>query len=129
MTDSNPCMCDTGFDAITDILLVDVSTATAYDYIAIGTGTSTPTRTDTTLETEDQRAASTGTQETTQSTNDTLQLVHTFSFGGAKTISEAGIINAAVGGALLSHATFTGISVTASDTLAVTYQILAQQGT
>ena len=103
--------------------------ATAFDYIAIGTGTTAPTASDTTLESEQQRAAATGTRTNTDVTNDTLQLVKdAFSFSGNHAITEVGVFNNSTGGTMLSRSTFSAVNVTSSDTLKVTVKIQVKQG-
>ena len=103
---------------------------TAFDYIAIGTGTTAPSASDTTLESEQQRAAATGTRVTTSVTNDTLQLVKdAFSFSGNYAITEVGVFNNSSGGTMLSRSTFSAVNVTSNDTLKVTVKIQVKQGT
>ena len=98
------------------------SSYTAFDYIAVGTGTTAASASDTALEAETSREAATGTLTTTSVTNDTMQLVASFT-GISATITEAGVFNASSGGTMLARQTFSGISLTSSDTLEVTYKV------
>lgn len=109
--------------------LINGATAPAsFDYVAIGTGTTAVDVTDTTLETEittsgGQRAQGTATRETTDVTNDTAQVVRTFTFTGSFVVTESGLLNAASVGTLLCHQTFSAANVTSGDSLQVTWQI------
>lgn len=74
-------------------------------HIAVGTGDTAFAAADTTLETEITdsglaRVAATVTRETTNVTDDTTQLVTTFTVTGTKTIKEVGILNASSTGDL-----------------------------
>ena len=74
-------------------------------YIAVGTDDTAFAAADTTLGTEITdsglaRVAVTGTRETTNVTDDTTQLVTTFTVTGTKTIKEVGILNASSTGDL-----------------------------
>jgi hypothetical protein len=72
------------------------------------------------------RAACTVTRETTDETNDTLQLEHTWTASAAETdIEEVGVFSEATVnvGPMLARQTFTAINLAASDTLKITYQI------
>lgn len=102
--------------------LSDVS-GTAFDYIAIGTGTKSATASDTALETETQREPATGTQTTTSVTDDTAQLVTTFSFTGSAAITESGVFNASSAGTMYCRTTFSAINVSNGDTLEITWNI------
>ena len=116
-----------GLAAVAGLILTDV-TVDDFDYIAIGTGTTAEAATDTTLEAEittggGERAAGTGTRVTTTQTNDTAQLVNTFSFTASFAVTEAGILNAATGGDLLCRKTFSAVNVASGDSLQTTYKI------
>jgi len=74
-------------------------------HIAVGTGDTAFAAADTTLGTEITdsglaRVAATVTRATTSTTNDTVQLVTTFTVTGTKTIKEVGILNASSTGDL-----------------------------
>lgn len=112
---------------VAGLLLVDVG-GTAFDYIAIGTGTTAAAAGDTALGTEittngGQRAAGTGTRVTTTVTNDTAQLVLTYSFTGSFAVTESGIFNASSAGTMLCRQVFSAINVVNGDSLQVTWKI------
>ena len=116
-----------GLDECSGLLLTDVG-GTAYDYIAIGTGTTAATYTQTQLVEEittggGARTAGTGTQTTTTVTNDTSQLVATFTFSAAFAVTESCMINAASEGDMLCRQTFSAINVASDDSLQVTWKV------
>ena len=128
------CMTNMGFAALSALILTDVA-KDAFDYIAIGTGTIAAAATDTALQTEVKRKAGTGTRITKTVSNDTAQLVATFSSGdglsGTNAITEYGMLNAAAGGDLLLHevdATAKNCNWGAGDTLEVTVTVQCKQG-
>lgn len=96
--------------------------------IAIGTGTTAAAATDTALQTEittggGARGAATSTQVTTSVTNDTTQLVKTFSFTSSFAVTEEGILdNASSGGSLLAHQVFSAVNVVSGDSLTITHK-------
>lgn len=117
---------NTGLAEVAGLLLTDVG-GTAFDYIAIGTGTTAPAATDTALGTETHRVAATGSRVTTNVTNDTAQLVATFSgYTGSEAITEAGVFNAATGGTMLCRQTFSALNVDwdAGDSVEITEKIV-----
>jgi len=119
-----------GFAEIAGLLLVDVG-GTAFDYIAIGTGTTAFDATQTALVAETHREAGTGSRVTTAVTNDTAQLVRTFSgYSGSEAITESGVFNAASGGTMLCRQTFAALNIDwgAGDTLQITWRIRVLQG-
>lgn len=102
----------------------------AFTYIAIGTGTTAAAAGDTALQTEistngGQRAAATCTRVTTSVTNDTAQLVVTFSFTGSFAVTESGVLNAASVGTLLARQVFSAINVANGDSLQITWKFQA----
>ena len=100
-----------GRAAVAGLILTDVS-VNDYDYLAIGTGTNAPVATQTTLQTETHRGAGTGTRVTTAVTDDTAQLVFTFSgYSGTEAITEIGTFNAAAVGDMLMRQTFSVLNV------------------
>lgn len=116
-----------GKAALAGLLLTDVA-GTAFDYIAIGTGTNAANVSDTTLQTEAStngasRVAGTGTRVTTSVTNDTAQLVASWTFSGSFAITEAGILNASSNGTLLARQVFSAINVASGDQLQITWQV------
>ena len=96
--------------------------------LAIGTGTTAAAAADTALQAEittlgGARGAATATQVTTTVTNDTTQLVKTWTFTGAFAVTEEGILdNAASGGNLLAHQVFAAINVASGDSLQITHK-------
>ena len=108
--------------------LINGTRAGAFTKIAIGTSGTAAAATNTGLLTElaggMARAAATCTQVTTDVTNDTARLVHTFTATASYTIKEAGIFDTATsGGRILARGTFTGKAMSSGDTLTVTYDI------
>lgn len=102
----------------------------AFTYIAMGTGTTAANVADTTLETESatsglSRANATASRVTTTVTNDTAQLVNTFTITGSVAVTESGVLNAASVGTLLCRQTFSAINVVNGDSLQVTWKVKA----
>ena len=122
-----------GFAEVAGLILLDVG-GTAFDYIAIGTGTTAFDPTQTALVSEVIRKAGTGSKTTTSVTDDTAQLVTTFSsadgLSGSHAITESGVFNAASGGVMLCRQTFSALNIDwdAGDTLQVTWKIQIKQG-
>lgn len=102
----------------------------AFTYIAVGTGTTAANVADTTLETETadsglSRANATASRVTTSVTNDTAQLVYTFSVSGTKAVTESGVLNASSSGVLLARQVFSAINVVSGDSLQITWKFQA----
>lgn len=102
----------------------------AFTYIAVGTGTTGAAAGNTALETELassglSRANSTASRVTTTVTNDTAQLVNTFSVTGTQAVTESGVLNAASSGTLLCRQTFSAINVVNGDSLQITWKVKA----
>jgi len=100
----------------------------AATYIAVGTGTTAFNAADTTLQTETSgsgldRAAASASLVTTDTTNDTAQLVVTFTVTGTVAVTESGVLNAASTGTLLCRQTFSAINVVNGDSLQITWKI------
>lgn len=100
----------------------------AFTYIAVGTGTNAASASDTTLQTELaasglSRAAATASRVTTDVTNDTAQLVLTYTVTGTAAVTESGVFNASSSGVLLCRQTFSAINVVNGDSLQVTWKI------
>jgi hypothetical protein len=95
--------------------------------LAIGIGTQGSPATSTALASEittngGARSAATASQITTTVTNDTTQLVHTWTFTGSFAVTEEGIFdNATSGGNMLAYQSFSAINVVSADTLQVTH--------
>jgi len=90
---------------------VYANTYDPFSYIAIGTGDTAPALTDTALEAEIDREAATCSLITTDTTNDTAELTYTFDISGDKSLTEAGVFNAASAGNMLSRHTFSALTV------------------
>jgi len=108
-------------------LVGDSGSPTAFTYLAVGTGTTAADVTDTALETEIadsglERASSTVSLETTTVTDDTLQLLKSWTATGSKAVTECGALNASSSGVLLGHQIFSAINVTTDDVLQLTYK-------
>lgn len=102
----------------------------AFTYLAVGTGTNAAAAGDTTLQTELatsglSRVNATATRVTTSVTNDTAQLQTTFTVTGTAAVTEAGILNAASTGTLLSRQVFSAVNVVNGDSLQLTYKVQA----
>lgn len=100
----------------------------AFTYIGVGTGTTAADVGDTALQTEISdsglaRAAGTVSRVTTDVANDSARVTYTFTVSGAKSVTEAGLLNAASSGVLLARQVFTAVAVDVGDTLAVTWTI------
>ncbi len=100
----------------------------AFDYIAVGTGTTAAAVGNTTLETEIvdsglSRAQGTASRVTTDVTNDTAQVLKSFSVTGTKAVTESGLLNASSSGVLLCRQVFSAVNVVNGDTLQVTWKI------
>lgn len=94
--------------------------------IAWGTGAGTAAATDTTLFTEasESRVAGTSSQQTTTVTNDTYQVVGTMTVAGSgKTITNAGLFDAASAGNMLVKGDFTDIALNVGESIAFTFKL------
>ena len=122
-----------GFAEVAGLILTDVG-GTPFDYIAIGTGTDAFDPTQTALISEVIRKAGSGSKTTTSVTDDTAQLVTTFSsadgLSGSHSITESGVFNASSGGTMLCRQVFSALNIDwdAGDTLQVTWKIQIKQG-
>lgn len=99
----------------------------AFTYLAVGVGTTAADAADTALESEIvdsglARAAATCSRVTTDVTNDTAQLLKSWSVTGTKAVTEAGALNADAAGTLLGRQVFSAINVVSGDTLQITYK-------
>jgi hypothetical protein len=96
--------------------------------LAIGIGTQGTPATATALASEittngGARSAATPTQVTTTVSNDTTQLVHTWTFTGSFAITEECIIdNASSGGNMMAYQSFSAVNVVSTDQLTVTHK-------
>jgi hypothetical protein len=100
------------------------------DYVAWGTGAGTAAVADTTLFTEASEARTQGTitQETTNTTDDTYQVVGTITVAGSgKTITNAGLFNASSTGTMLMKGDFTGVALDVGESIQFTMQVVFDQ--
>jgi len=104
---------------------VSIAGATTMNQGAWGTGAGTAAVTDTTLFTEasEARVTATLTQQTTTVTNDTSQWVYTMTANGTKTITNAGVFDAASVGTLSVKGDFSGIPVNSGDQITFTLKL------
>ena len=91
-------------------------------YVAWGTGAGTAAAADTTLFTEsaESRTSGTSTQQTTTVTNDTYQVVGTITATAGRTITNAGLFDAATVGNLYVKGDFTGVVLSTNDSIQFT---------
>lgn len=105
-----------------------VSTPAAFTYLAVGSSSTAESASHTGLQTEITnnglaRAAATVSRVTTTQTNDTLQLVKTWTASGAVTVEEVGIFNASSNGTMLGRK-LTGTKTLANgETIQATYKV------
>lgn len=103
-------------------------TPAAATYVAMGTGTNAFAAGDTTLQTELavsglSRAAGSVSLVTTTTTNDTAQVLKSFTVTGTQAVTESGLLNAASTGTLATRQVFSAINVINGDTLQVTWKV------
>jgi len=109
-------------------LLAGDASATPFTYLALGTSSTAVAPSQTALQAEIvdsglARVSATVSRVTTTQTNDTLQLVYTWTASGTKTIEEIGIFNASSAGVMLARALTTSKSVVSGDTYTATYKV------
>lgn len=106
---------------------MDDSQASTMNRIGWGTGAGTAAATDTTLFSEDNdgRATATLSQQTVTVTGDTYQAVGTITSTGTKTITNAGLFDAATEGTgnMLVKGDFTGIPLLSGDSIEFTIRL------
>lgn len=121
---------NTGLAEIAGLILSDVTGVTAFDVIGIGTGDAAAQATNTGLESEIKRKSGAGSRVTTTTTNDTAQLVSTFSsadgLSGTATVKEACVANMTTTGITVARQVFTGLAVDwdAGDSIEITEKIV-----
>ena len=102
-------------------------------HVGWGTGAGTTTRSDSSLFTaalvdltagNTDHTAGTSTQQTTNTTNDTYQVVATRTATGAGTVTNAGLWDAASGGNLYLKGDFTGIGLASGDAIQFTIKAI-----
>jgi hypothetical protein len=93
--------------------------------IGWGTGAGTAAVGDTTLFTEASETRATGTLSgvTTTVTGDTFQAVGTLTADGAKTITNAGLFDAATSGDMLVKGDFTGVALALGESIEFTIKV------
>lgn len=99
-------------------------------YVAWGTGTTAAEATDTALETAgaEARTDGTSTQQTTNTTNDTYQVVGVITCTGTnKAITEVGLFDASSAGNLFLRGTFDAINVNVGDSVQFTIKAVYDQ--
>lgn len=99
-----------------------------FEHLALGIGTTAAAAGDTALESEittngGARASATTSRVTTTVTNDTAQLVYTWTFSGSFAVTECGVLSAAAAGVLLARQVFAAINVVSGSTLQITYKV------
>lgn len=127
---------DVGTNVITNTGLAElanlagnVSTPTAFTYLANGSDATAASASQSALISENTtngsaRASATMSRVTTTVTNDTLQLVKSWSLTGSVTVQEVGVFNAASSGIMLARQVTSSKSFGNGDTYQVTYQII-----
>jgi len=119
---------NTGFAEVAN-LMGNVSSPAYFTYLAIGTGTTPASASQTALVTELTtnglgRASATVSRVTTTQTNDTLQLVKSFTCtGGTNAVTEVGIFNNASVGIMLGRQVFDVVNMGNTDVLEITYKV------
>jgi hypothetical protein len=96
------------------------------NYIAWGTGAGTAAASDTTLFTEASEARSAGSSslQTTSQANDTYQVIGTMTVAGAgKTITNAGLFDAASAGNCLVKGDFAGVALNVGESIQFTIKV------
>lgn len=120
---------DVGKQWVVDKL--DDSQASVMNRIGWGTGAGTTGETDTTLFAEDTdgRATGTVTQEQTTIVGDTLQVVGTITATGGKTITNAGLFDAATEGTgiMLIKGDHAGIPLVTGDSIRYSFRLHVDQ--
>lgn len=94
-------------------------------HVAWGTGAGTAAVADTTLFTEsaESRTSGTSSRVTTSVTNDTYQVVGTITATGSRTITNAGLFDAATSGNLFVKGDFTGVVLASGESIQFTFQV------
>jgi hypothetical protein len=94
-------------------------------HMAVGTDDTAAATTDTALGAEVGRVSASISQVTTNTTNDSVQVIAPFPAGvGTGLLAEAGILNAATGGDLFNRLVFTPIDKGALDSITLTWKVI-----
>ena len=120
------CPTNVGFAQVA-ALVGSVDSPNAFTYLALGTNATGEQATDTALgaeitDTGLARAAATVSRVTTTVTNDTLQLLHTWTATGVKILREIGAFDAASAGNMLGRKTYAAITTADTDEVKMTYK-------
>ena len=120
---------DAGLDEVIKLIGGGL-TGSKFEYLALGSDNTSPAAWDTALWNEitsnwGSRVQATVTQETTNTTNDTLRLDNTFDFTGSLTIEEVGVFNDPSAGTMLGRKLSGTKSVSSGDSLQIIYDIIA----
>lgn len=93
-------------------------------YGNVGTGAGTAAVADTALFTEvgSSRISCTSTNPTTTLTGDTARNVFTYTASGSVTVTNAGVFTASTSGTLLQKSDFTGVALSAADSIQLTFE-------
>lgn len=115
--------------AVSSGLYVNSGSQTAFTYLALGSSATAVSASQTTLSAEIStlglaRASATASRLTTTQTNDTSQLIFTWTASGSATINEIGYFNAASVGVMGGRALTGAITVVNGVTITATYQII-----
>lgn len=107
------------------VLRLQTSAGAPTYFVAYGTGGTAFTKTSTTLSTEaaDARGAGTATVQTTTSTGDTLRVVGTQTAGGARSITNGGLLDASSTGNLYIGSDALSITLASGDSLQQTFNL------
>jgi hypothetical protein len=94
-------------------------------YVGWGTGNGTAAAADTALFTEaaEARAAAAVTQATTTAMNDTIQAVGTLTATASRSVTNAGLVDAATSGNLIMKGDFSALPLNTGDSIAFTMEI------
>lgn len=115
--------------AVVSWLLGNTGSQTAFTYLANGSDNTAAAASQTALQSENTtnwsaRAAATVSRVTTTQTNDTLQLVKTWTFTWSITVQEVGIFNNPTTGVMLWRKVVSSKTFGDTDTYTLTYQIV-----
>lgn len=116
------------------LIVNNIVTDDTYKYVAWGVGTTGAAATNTAMEsisapTATTAATGTVSKQTTNTTDDTYQVVATITAGGDLAITEVGILNQATvsGATMFFHGTFSAINVSSGDSIEFTLKSVFNQ--
>lgn len=110
------------------IALLAGASGTPFTYLALGTSNTAAAASQTALVAEIvtnslTRSAATVSRVTTTVTNDTLQLLFTWTASGSSTVEEIGMFNASSAGTMLNRALTGSMALVSGDQLQATYKV------